>query len=436
MKLILATVLTIGLVLTAAIPRATTAAAQKDPLEISILVTGDAMSYTVPCGCGGSKSGGIARQATFIKEHLESNPNTIIIDSGNNAHNVRQAEIFFAAKKLMGYAGVGVGGPEAAIGDSYYAAAREAGVTIVAPEAEGVEGVVPYLVKDVGGVKLGIVAFNALRAEIDTLETSRKRVAAYSAAREESDVLVVIDQGFVVTDDWLQGLGKRLGEPDIVLPGYKYSPQTGARKVGKTNFSPPSSKGYHVGVFTVRLQSGQEPNVEFSRTEMTEHIADEPEVAKLVDDYMKNRGALRLESPVQQTSQVEPLAAQLSGFQVEAQHNPDTCKSCHKSQYNSWAKSKHAFALESLKKKERMVPECLKCHSEIFRQSGSLTASGSLSNGVVCASCHYTVLPHQADYKAKGRAVEDVNTCLVCHDRLNSPNFDEKTYWPRAAHVQ
>lgn len=331
--------------------------------------------------------------------------------------------------------------------DKLLPVAEAVGLPVIAPEADGREGTVPYVVKVVDGVKVGVVAFNSLMAKNDNMETAKKRIAAYSAARKESDILVVLDQGLVATDEWLERMGKRLGEPDIVVPSFMHTSQPGVRTVGKARITPPSSQARHVGVYSIQLVPGESPMIEFSQTELVEKIEADPEINEVINAYNKRQQVpMEVETvqeeqqePEQQAGAPVPAHEQVSAppvFREEPYHNPDTCKSCHERQYASWAEGKHANSLLVLVEQGKMMPECLKCHSEIFRKGNRLTTSGNLSNGVVCASCHSDVLPHDSNYKATGKAVRDVGVCIDCHDKANSPNFDEKIYWLRSAHGQ
>jgi nitrate/TMAO reductase-like tetraheme cytochrome c subunit len=94
----------------------------------------------------------------------------------------------------------------------------------------------------------------------------------------------------------------------------------------------------------------------------------------------------------------------------------DKCRPCHmKDQtYPTWAETKHAKAIESLKPEERTKAECLKCHA---------TNADAATPGVGCESCHgagseyrnIQIMRDRAKAVAAGMIVPDEKTCLQCH---------------------
>jgi len=337
--------------------------------------------------------------------------------------------------KKMNYAACGLSNAETQMGDAYFAAAKAAGIPIVAPEAEGRDGAVPYIVKEIAGVKVGIAAFNGMPTSEDSAEKRKKRLGAYKAAREQSDVLIVLDQGREIDEQWVNGLGKRFGPPDIVIGGLETSLFQEPKMYGNTMLPPTSQKAAHVGVVKITLQPGQPPKMEFSRTLLDEKVAEDEEVLKLVTALMeKTRVTPQTSRPASggnQTASDGKTAAQPTASLF---HYAILCKSCHETEYETWKKSKHARALATLVSQGRTQPECLVCHSEYYKRTKVLATSGNRAQGVECMSCHAEVLPHDASYKAAGKAVAGVSVCLSCHDKSNSPNFDQKTYWDKVDH--
>ena len=125
------------------------------------------------------------------------------------------------------------------------------------------------------------------------------------------------------------------------------------------------------------------------------------------------------------------------------------CKMCHNKppqgeQYNKWAASAHAKAMQSLKGEDAKNPKCLKCHSTAFGLTLSDTQTITVAEGVSCESCHGpgsaykspTVMKDQAKSIANGLIIPDEKLCKKCHN-AESPTFkgfDYKTYSAKIAH--
>ena len=114
---------------------------------------------------------------------------------------------------------------------------------------------------------------------------------------------------------------------------------------------------------------------------------------------------------------------------------PALCKTCHEKQYDDWKSSKHAQAIKTLVDGQKVVPECLSCHAEMFRRTQRVNLPYDGIGGVECATCHINSLPHgmeRAGVVAKSKV--DPKICLDCHTKDRSPDYDEKTYLPMVAH--
>ena len=125
------------------------------------------------------------------------------------------------------------------------------------------------------------------------------------------------------------------------------------------------------------------------------------------------------------------------------------CKMCHNKpdkgeQYNKWAASPHAKAMESLKGDDAKNPKCLKCHSTAASVDASLLAGLKVEEGVTCESCHgpgsvyksATIMKKLDLAKEKGLIIPTEETCKKCHNE-ESPNykgFNFKEYVAKIAH--
>jgi len=97
---------------------------------------------------------------------------------------------------------------------------------------------------------------------------------------------------------------------------------------------------------------------------------------------------------------------------------------CHPAQYAQWQTQKHAQAIESLRQKERLVPECLKCHSEQYRRTGKFVPNLGRADGVQCSTCHGEGVIHSL-LEGPDRIERDMGEvgCRSCHDADNDPEF-------------
>lgn len=113
-----------------------------------------------------------------------------------------------------------------------------------------------------------------------------------------------------------------------------------------------------------------------------------------------------------------------------------TCQGCHTENHGTWAQTRHAGALATLKSRgQDKNPACLRCHTVGFGLGGYV-ADGSTENlgGVQCESCHGAAAAHAAN---PGNASlvppksMSADVCGQCHVGTHQPAFEE---WSQTRH--
>lgn len=114
----------------------------------------------------------------------------------------------------------------------------------------------------------------------------------------------------------------------------------------------------------------------------------------------------------------------------------ERCVPCHSEAAKAWQASAHARALDTLTRQgQAFNPECLKCHTTAFGKPGgyiSIQTTPYFAH-VQCESCHGPSGTHP-ESKVAGFGKAGMISCLVCHNRENSPEFNFPTYWERIRH--
>jgi predicted CXXCH cytochrome family protein len=288
----------------------------------------------------------------------------------------------------------------------------------------------PHVIKNVNGVKVGIVSFGAMPPDPtgarNEYEVRKSLYRAYKSARAEADVLVVLDQANMVNKEWIERNAARLGSPDIVIGGITNTAMAKERVIGRTHIVPTSPQAKSLGVVDVEV-SGGEIKMASRLLALDEAVAEDEAVAKVANAVMGTTTAMPSPSvmaPVGKDNQ--PIVAYAP---------PETCKTCHAKQYGDWAKTNHARAIKTLTAKVQATPECLGCHSEKFRRTQQAGVPQGDVGGVDCGSCHYEALPHGAERaKVVAKTTVSPKMCVTCHTKEWSPNFDEKSYMTKVTH--
>jgi predicted CXXCH cytochrome family protein len=104
------------------------------------------------------------------------------------------------------------------------------------------------------------------------------------------------------------------------------------------------------------------------------------------------------------------------------------CAVCHSDINDAWQKTRHAKAIESLKKsKQESLPACVKCHVTGYEKDGGfidyeLTPEMA---GVQCEACHGAGSQHAESPSAKNITKESgAVLCRQCHTERQDAGFN------------
>lgn len=364
---------------------------------------------------------------------IKENPNTIVVDSGNltNGGDPYKLDIIASAMAKIGYCAVGVGELDARLADLFHSKMAEHKLTVVDTSPAADTRAVPFVLKNVGEVRVGILSFGVAppNVTVDDMELRKMRFTALRDAREKSDVLVLLDQAGIATKEWLERNGSRMGAPDIVIRGYGSGGHDYEDVAGRTRIMPATFQTKQMGVIDLEVAPAQEAKVKLTRLTLDETFDEDAVIRTSIDEAMKAAG---LQPPAHGTA--SPGNSSIAVVQKPV-YLPAYCKHCHLKQYEDWEHTKHARALQTLVNEQKTTPECLPCHSERFRATGRFVPPTNGIGGVDCATCHADSLPHGMERKDMAqRAKVRPGICLECHTKERSPDYDEKTFFPRVAH--
>ncbi|MCL5105276.1 MAG: hypothetical protein M1133_14360 [Armatimonadetes bacterium] len=354
------------------------------------------------------------------------------MESGNLSNTPDKLEIIATIMSEIHYDAVGVGTYDLQLGDTF-SQKTDGKLKVLDASPTAARSAAPYVIKRVDGVKVGIVSFGFVRPGQNDFAVRRSFYGAYKAAREGSDILILLDQGNWANNDWLARNGARFGAPDLVVGGTAKMGLQQEETVGRTHIVPTAYQGRYVGICDVDIVPGQEPKITSRRVLLDAAVPEDPVIAQRVKAAIyPNQGKVVLANNTasQQTnrSTQPPIAP--------GPYYPSLiCRSCHSKYYDDWAASKHGKAIKTLVDEEKMVPECLACHSEKFRRTASNLIDTSGVGGVECASCHMNAIPHgneRINMTAKAKVSPTV--CLTCHTKDRSPNYNETTYFSAVGH--
>lgn len=452
--------------------------------RLTVIVSGYGMGYLKNCGCSGAQVGGEVRKARIVKAERElalapkpadkARPaEALLVDLGNftdgsNEITKIQSAGVIQSMALCGYESVGLGKRELSMaqddllkllkrGELPYTAAN---LSFVAP-ATGVDasselnGIFkPYrVVTTKSGYRIGIIhAIDAFIADslgksngFELSDPAGAVEGVLSSHKKEADAWIVtladVERGSTKPESFKQ-------HPQLlsVIGFPRENPlESGQESIadGPYMSEPPFDRFKDVLRLTLSYDMNGKAAAGFA-----EHIA---VAANISPDEETEKIIVQLEPELEKAQiKIDEETAQLPGKHPYYVGHLE-CAKCHNAIAQQMEASAHARAYESLVgKSQHRSAACLPCHVVGYGQpSGwNILHNPPLMQGVQCENCHgpgeYHVMlenkqPAPPDLQAEGRDAHGLQPankagCVVCHNTVNSENFNFDTYWPKIKH--
>ena len=369
-----------------------------EPPSTVILYTGNTKSHLEPCGCYYEQSGGLSRRAYAIEQIRQCGFPTFVVEVGNIFDgqaeiDTQRCQTNMKALVEMGYTAIALSSTDLTYDDDYLI--QQKGVAtfpFLAPSATQKDFTQPYVTKRAGQRTIAFVAG-----------------AAPEQVISEADVIVAL------------GNPEELEHIDVViLPDEVETMESGT----KTLYVGSKSEDKTLGLLALWIDvSGELTNHYATQIALTGEVDESETIRQLLTDFY-------LSTAEENKSHGPPLFADQ---QLEKENgvyiSANTCKSCHEQEYLQWSATRHAFAYQTLLKKERYFdPNCVSCHTTGFGYTTGFQIGDqdSALKGAQCETCHGPGKQHAGNPKKTNiRSGKDTSLCLQCHDTKHSPGFAE-----------
>lgn len=257
--------------------------------------------------------------------------------------------------------------------------------------------------------------------------------AALAEVHDKADVTVVV--GFLSLP-MVNRLARQNDDLDVIINTDERGLVPDPRQINNSLVVYAAKETKHLGELRFYVdKEGVVDRFTARYVELDEVIPDDPQLLAITKQARKEIDVLQNRLAEEEA---KAYAAANAG-QPSPYATSEACAKCHKTEYDVWQKSLHSHAFAALETKQRLYDAaCIGCHSLGFQKPGgfvNIKATPQLAN-VHCESCHGPGAEHIAKPTVGSYKTPPKNeSCLVCHDRENSPDFDFAKYWPVVAHT-
>ena len=299
-----------------------------------------------------------------------------------------------------------------------------------------------WIVKEVGWLRVGIFGLSGNQAlgvadppgrDLTVLDPVAAARTAVSELRHSADLVIALSQLGLEGD---VRLAREVPGIDLILGGFTRQITAKPRIEGATLIFQTGAKGMQLGRLGLQIAAGREGAwtaraearggearvYDWTVVPLNTSLPDHPTLSALLERYREELRARNLAE--QQVAPPPPPPANPAYVGVAA------CGGCHPAQLRQWAASRHAKALDSLKRKrQELNPECVRCHVTGYGDSGGYRPDAPKSvelGNVQCEACHGFGREHRGKGKIRGSVPEAI--CRRCHSVENSPTFKYEPY--------
>lgn len=270
--------------------------------EVAIFYTGDTHGMLYQCSCPKEPDGGVARRAALVKQLRKGYPQALLLDSGNffagglldeytqnTQLDMQRTKVALKAMELMKYDAVAIGPDEFNFGSDFL---REninesklafLSSNILASGAAGGDKILPYIIKEASGARLGIIAVTNPIAKqkaggFNFLDLKDALQRLISELKGKADIIVVLSN---LSEEDNLSLASDIGSIDILIGGHSQK-EARERKVGSTLFLNSSWQGRKLGVLSLNLSEGRIENYKVELLRLSDKIKNDQEIENIL----------------------------------------------------------------------------------------------------------------------------------------------------------
>jgi len=265
--------------------------------NITILYTGQTHAMLYPCSCPVQVDGGIARRASLVQELRRKDPQLLLLDCGNftasglmdeytqnTQLDMARSQVNYQSMELMKYDAVAIGSDEFNFGKEFFLKNAKKNNPVYLSANLEAENVSPYIIKDVNGVKVGIIGLTGLsvrqKAEGINISEPRKIAELVKQLKNEGVAVIVLLSTLGEQED-LKLVAEVKGI-DIVFIGQNPLKDESLTKIGSTFFLRPSWQARKLGRLILEINNGHLINCKLDEIRLSDKYVDHEEIKAIL----------------------------------------------------------------------------------------------------------------------------------------------------------
>ncbi len=381
---------------------------------IALFYTGELLGELEPCGCSGSKLGGMLLRSSWIRELQKEYQTFYLIDGGfaSPQWDLQDRLKFIIYRRMLDKLG-----DHLQFLGSRESPPSQVDTPLFLGTATGRDW---YKVKTFSAATTSAkVLFLALeKGKSRTLEEVGKLIQEHNPS-----LVFALVKGMAGN---YQGLVPDTNVLTLLLPVDAPAPFSPMKIATKTFVTSAGNRGRYAGLIVLKTQDGQVSDWENRIISLEKKYAIDQAMIQILEEYKQDLKDKRLlELQIKRSSPIGYVGS-------------DSCMSCHPYEYAQWKTKPHSQAFQTLvKENHHYDPECVGCHVVGYEFEEGFRTEEETPHliDVGCETCHGPGARHMVNSNAPGYGKCDGDkTCLVCHEKDRSPDFEYTKFLEKIKH--
>jgi len=415
--------------------------------DFVLLFTGNWAGHLEPCGCTDVQLGGIDRRTQTIQKLAPDPCASLLLDAGplidqQDRQSQLKFETFLYSLRQLNYDAVSLTPPEIVLLRENLALTPDQYSPVIcsnlSPDLMEKYSIKPFLRKTLnhGEFRLNCLIFSLwdprqiAEPQLADKFSVREPVAALkelltaqnlSPDQPTTDTLIIVMLSTLNNDNLTQELLRIPALNILVTRGTAEEPELcphGKNSYGTLELTTGKMGKYITRVSVPFRKSPHDAHLNFDSVAIDSAFPRDPAIVSFIDDY---QSYLKLENLIEDEFAIPRLPLS----QGDRFLGSFVCAGCHLEIYETWKKSNHSHAMDTLERvKRNFDPECVACHTVGMKYEGGYRSMEKTAHlaGVGCEMCHGPGGRHLDNPLGDYRQI--FTSCEQCHDHENSPAFD------------
>lgn len=404
-----------------------------------VLYTGSTHGHLEPCGCFIGQSGGLPRRATAIASLRATGLSPLLVDLGGilptqdskmsnrsmttapiaeteKQHPLDQlrTQKVLDAMQVLKYDAIVPDKADLKFGEDFLKdTLAHQPFPILTPAVDGLDGnTQSVLTRTLGDKKVAVFGLSSLWFEDTLLDQILPEI------QDQYDLLVLLSN---LPPEINRKIASNYPSVSAIL-----SHGTGdTERVGNVLLAYSGTNGETLGALLLNVEDSL--GVSAQQIALTEDVKDDTDIRELLQDfYTQVATDPQLQAGGERLFDHEALEQDARSAYVGSK----ACATCHQKEFDQWAHTSHATALNTLLTVgKQFYPECVTCHVTGFQYETGYQIGNSETEhlaDVGCETCHGPGKQHiTTPLTTNIRGEVENQVCMECHTATHSPGFDE-----------